>query len=81
MLAEILVDIPLPEEPRLELGEVNAASLEEGLKNSNCSAWPARWKGFTRTFSAHPAEAPPAASSPPAANPPQRWHPAAGKPP
>ncbi|MFN5695888.1 MAG: 5'-3' exonuclease H3TH domain-containing protein, partial [Cyanobacteriota bacterium] len=31
MLAEILVDIPLPEEPRLELGEVNSERLVESL--------------------------------------------------
>ena len=32
MLAEILVDIPLPQEPRLQLGAVNAEALAESLE-------------------------------------------------
>ena len=44
MLAEILVDIPLPQEPRLELGEVNPQSLEESL--NELELWEQRSKVF-----------------------------------
>jgi DNA polymerase-1 len=68
MLAEILVDIPLPEEPRLELGEVNSERLVESLTELELYSLVRQADFFARTFSAHPpAEPPPAATAPTAA--------------
>ena len=64
MLAEILVDIPLPEEPRLELGEVNTERLVDSLTELELYSLVRQADFFARTFSAHPpADQPPAAGA------------------
>ncbi|MFM8606198.1 MAG: 5'-3' exonuclease H3TH domain-containing protein, partial [Cyanobium sp.] len=54
MLAEILIDIPLPEPPRLELGEVRPALLEERLKELELFSLVRQVESFQQRFSAHP---------------------------
>ncbi len=54
MLAEILVEVPLPEEPRLELGDVKARTLSQRLEGLELSSLLRQVDGFVRTFSAHP---------------------------
>ena len=44
MLAEILIDIPLPAEPRLTLGAWTQRPWPSGWRNWSCSAWPASWR-------------------------------------
>ena len=51
-LAEILVDIPLPEEPRLPLAAVNAAALSSSLEDLELNSLLRQVNGFTVTFSA-----------------------------
>ena len=51
-LAEILVDIPLPEEPRLPLATVNAAALSSSLEDLELNSLLRQVNGFTTTFSA-----------------------------
>ena len=51
-LAEILVDIPLPEEPRLPLAAVNAAALSGSLEDLELNSLLRQVNGFTVTFSA-----------------------------
>ncbi len=58
MLAEILVAIPLPEEPRLDLGEVNREVLGQSLTELELFSLVKQVEGFARIFSAHPPTAP-----------------------
>ena len=50
-LAEILVDIPLPEEPVLELGPVDGNGLEAQLKDLELNSLVRQVPGFIATFS------------------------------
>ena len=52
MLAEILIDIPLPQEPRLELGSVNASSLSESLEELELFSLRRQVNQFAAVFSA-----------------------------
>ncbi|MEN9388776.1 MAG: polymerase [Cyanobacteriota bacterium] len=52
MLAEILVDIPLPQEPRLELGAVNAEALAERLEELELFSLRRQVNQFAEVFSA-----------------------------
>jgi DNA polymerase-1 len=68
MLAEILIDIPLPSEPRLALGAVNAASLSASLEDLELFSLVKQVGNFARIFSAEPPpelspEPPPEASA------------------
>ena len=54
MLAEILLDIPLPSEPRLELGAVNSESLAGNLEELELFSLMRQVANFTRLFSAQP---------------------------
>ncbi len=65
MLARIRTDIPLPEAPRLELGEVRPERLQERLQELELFSLVRQVEGFARQFSAHPPE--PAAKEPPGA--------------
>jgi DNA polymerase-1 len=56
MLARILTDIPLPDVPRLELGEVRPERLEERLRELELFSLVRQVDGFARQFSAHPPE-------------------------
>ena len=69
MLAEILVDIPLPEEPRLELGAVKADALASSLEELELHSLARQVASFARLFSAHPPELPEEPSTAPAGNP------------
>ncbi len=57
MLAEILVDIPLPQEPRLELGAVNAEALAERLEELELFSLRRQVDQFAQVFSAEAPEA------------------------
>jgi DNA polymerase-1 len=61
MLAEILVDIPLPQDPRLELGAVNADALAESLEELELFSLRRQVNQFAQVFSA---EAPESLASP-----------------
>lgn len=52
MLAEILVDIPLPSEPRLTLGAVDAAALAQRLEELELFSLARQLAAFERAFSA-----------------------------
>ena len=52
MLAEILVDIPLPQDPRLELGAVNAEALAERLEELELFSLRRQVNQFAEVFSA-----------------------------
>ncbi|MFM7549128.1 MAG: DNA polymerase I, partial [Cyanobacteriota bacterium] len=65
MLAEILVDIPLPEQPRLELGAVKAEALASSLEGLELHSLARQVTSFARLFSANPPE-PADSPSPPA---------------
>ncbi|MCX5955938.1 MAG: DNA polymerase, partial [Cyanobacteria bacterium] len=54
MLAEILLDIPLPSEPRLELGAVNSEVLAGNLEELELFSLVRQVASFTRLFSAQP---------------------------
>jgi DNA polymerase-1 len=54
MLAEILLDIPLPSEPRLELGAVNSEALAGTLEELELFSLVRQVSSFTRLFSAQP---------------------------
>ena len=54
MLAEILIDIPLPSEPRLVLGAVNAPSLAASLEGLELFSLVKQVGNFARIFSAEP---------------------------
>ncbi|MFM2079584.1 MAG: polymerase, partial [Cyanobacteriota bacterium] len=55
MLAEILVDIPLPSDPRLELGAVNSDALAEGLEELELFSLRRQVSSFAELFSLEPA--------------------------
>jgi len=55
MLAEILLDIPLPNEPRLELGSVNSEALALSLEELELFSLVRQVSSFGRLFSAQPA--------------------------
>ena len=62
-LAEILIDIPLPTDPRLELGSVDAASLAASLEELELYSLAKQVGTFAQLFSAGPPEpAPPSAA-------------------
>jgi DNA polymerase-1 len=63
MLAEILVDIPLPQEPRLPLGAVNDAALAESLEELELFSLRRQVNQFAQIFSSEP---PPELPEPPA---------------
>ena len=63
MLAEILVRIPLPAEPRLALGQVDSAGLGARLAELELFSLVKQAEGFARLFSSEPPE-PAAAGSP-----------------
>ena len=69
MLAEILVDIPLPEEPRLELGAVKAEALASSLEELELHSLARQVNTFARLFSANPPELPDTPSATPATAP------------
>ena len=50
MLAEILVDIPLPEDPRLGLGLVELGALRQRWKSWSSTACSARAKSLPSCF-------------------------------
>ena len=54
MLAEILLDIPLPVEPRLELGVVNGAALAASLEELELFSLVRQVSSFESLFSAQP---------------------------
>ena len=54
MLAEILVDIPLPEDPRLQLGCVNSEALAESLEELELFSLRRQVDQFAAIFSAEP---------------------------
>ncbi|MFO8237513.1 MAG: DNA polymerase I [Prochlorococcaceae cyanobacterium] len=56
MLAEILVDIPLPEQPRLELGTVNTEALQQSLEELELNSLARQVGRFAELFSAVPPE-------------------------
>ena len=56
MLAEILVDIPLPREPRLELGAVKSEALAGSLEELELFSLRRQVASFAQVFSAHPPE-------------------------
>ncbi|WP_398324758.1 DNA polymerase I [Vulcanococcus sp.] len=56
MLAEILVDIPLPQAPRLELGAVNAEALADSLEELELFSLRRQVDQFAQVFSAEPPE-------------------------
>jgi DNA polymerase-1 len=63
MLAEILVDIPLPQEPRLPLGQVNSEALAGSLEELELHSLAKQVARFAQLFSATPPQ-PNEASSP-----------------
>jgi DNA polymerase-1 len=70
MLAEILIDIPLPAEPRLQLGDVDGAALAHRLEELELHSLVRQLAAFELAFSAdHQAQGPQASarSSPSAA--------------
>ncbi len=56
MLAEILVQIPLPQEPRLALGRVDSEGLGARLAELELFSLVKQTEGFARLFSAEPPE-------------------------
>ncbi|MEB3276032.1 MAG: DNA polymerase I [Cyanobacteriota bacterium] len=62
-LAEILIDIPLPEDPRLELGSVNAGALAASLQELELYSLAKQVDTFVQLFSATAPE-PGAAANP-----------------
>ncbi len=69
MLAEILVDIPLPAEPRLTLGDVDAAALAQRLEELELHSLARQLGAFERAFSAdHRAQEPSASAGSPKAS-------------
>ena len=73
MLAEILVDIPLPQEPRLRLGAVKAEALAERLEELELFSLRRQVNQFAQVFSSEPPaelpEPPPKPASAPAPSP------------
>ncbi|MEB3307095.1 MAG: DNA polymerase I [Cyanobacteriota bacterium] len=66
MLARILVDIPLAEQPRLELGAVNSEALAGSLEELELHSLVKQVPRFAELFSAHPPDQrnPPAPTKP-----------------
>jgi DNA polymerase-1 len=69
-LARILTDVPLPEPPRLGLGDVRSERLRESLEELELHSLQRQVEGFARIFSAHPPATdagtpPPAVDAPP----------------
>jgi DNA polymerase-1 len=58
MLAEIVVDIPLAEQPRLELGEVNSEALAGSLEELELHSLARQVPRFAELFSANPPQLP-----------------------
>ncbi len=54
MLARILLDVPLADPPRLDLGEVKAAALADSLEKLELFSLHKQVETFARLFSAHP---------------------------
>jgi len=69
MLAEILVQIPLPEEPRLGLGRVDSEGLAARLAELELFSLVKQTEGFARLFSSEPPEPAAAATAPDAGTP------------
>ena len=67
MLAEILIDIPLPKEPRLRLGSVNSEALAGSLEELELHSLARQVGRFAQLFSAVPPQ--PSESSSPAGGP------------
>ncbi len=65
MLAEILVQIPLPQEPRLALGRVDSEGLGARLAELELFSLVKQTEGFARLFSAEPPEPVAAIPAPP----------------
>jgi DNA polymerase-1 len=74
MLAEILVDIPLPREPRLELGAVKSEALAGSLEELELFSLRRQVASFAQVFSADPPEASTGAGEPIAAAPAEMVH-------
>jgi DNA polymerase-1 len=74
MLAEILVDIPLPQPPRLRLGAVDCDALRTSLEELELHSLARQVERFAALFSAEPPapEAPPAGASAAASKPAKR---------
>jgi DNA polymerase I len=74
MLAEILIDVPLPSEPRLTLGTVKGPDLERRLQELELHSLARQLGSFERAFSAEPAPTAPTAEAtapdPPPGSPP-----------
>ncbi len=87
MLAEILTDVPLPLEPRLELGRVDGEALLTSLEELELHSLARQREAFERAFSAPgpsepgPAPGPAAATTEPTAGPVAEAEPAPGLPP
>ncbi|SBO41726.1 DNA polymerase I [Cyanobium sp. NIES-981] len=63
MLAEILVDIPLPQPPRLELGQVDREALRSSLEELELGSLARQVERFAALFSADPPAEPAPADS------------------
>lgn len=74
MLAEILVDIPLSREPRLELGEVKSEALAGSLEELELFSLRRQVASFAQVFSAHPPETSRGGGEPVAAAPAEMVH-------
>jgi DNA polymerase-1 len=64
MLAQIRIDIPLSEPPRLELGEVRPELLEQRLKELELFSLVRQVESFQQRFSSHPPATPAAPGEP-----------------
>ncbi len=80
MLAEILVQIPLPEEPRLCLGRVDSEGLGARLGELELFSLVKQTEGFARLFSAEPPEPTATAVAAPSSEPAAPEEPAAAEP-
>ena len=69
-LARILTDVPLPEPPRLRLGDVRSERLRESLEELELHSLQRQVEGFARIFSAHPPAEPAPAPAADAGTPP-----------
>ncbi|MFN9638235.1 MAG: DNA polymerase I [Synechococcaceae cyanobacterium] len=69
-LARILTDVPLPEPPRLGLGDVRSERLRESLEELELHSLQRQVAGFARIFSAHPPAEPAPAPATDAGTPP-----------
>jgi DNA polymerase-1 len=69
MLAEILVDIPLPTEPRLKLGSVNVEALQQSLSELELHSLARQVERFADLFSSAPPQSGGGGGETPAASP------------